>query len=530
MRKRPALRAALSWALAVWLLVPASPAAASVAQEPAPAACTSSVGPAIAPPASVPSGLPGFHAQWYGQSGYPTLCPGQRSSAVVAYYNSGSLGWYAGPNGTTAFATAFLGTWGPEPGQDAASPLGGDGTHGTLATGWPAYNRIAVQPAPYVAPGQVAWFQFTIQAPATPGYYKLYLRPLIEGAQWLEDFGVYWSVVVLNADGTRPPPPPITCVAGLCWPLTGMFVSGGPVARRAIVARIDDALPARPHYGTSEADMVFEMLVEGNITRYAAIFQSRDPGTIGSIRSARLSDRQTTPMVRGGLVYSGATIEETQAIRGDAAAGAYYDMNASYVNAGYYRVSTRPVPYNMFTSSAAVRDALNGMPGGGDRVSVPAWDFLQRVDHDWSAGGFGTSVPATTLTIPYRSGSTVRYDYDPATRTYARYQDNGSFMEREVDAANGVAIAAANVVIIYTDIWQTSIVEDIFRSYGLDMDLTGEGAATIFRDGRRLDGRWARASIYDAFHFYTDAGERIYLAAGQTWVHPVYKDWVIASQ
>jgi hypothetical protein len=100
---------------------------------------------------------------------------------------------------------AYLGTWGPEPGQDQISPLGGDGTAGSLATGWPRYNRIAMQPAAYVGPGQVAWFQFTIQAPATPGYYRLYLRPLIEGATWLEDFGVFWLVTVLTPEGTLPP-------------------------------------------------------------------------------------------------------------------------------------------------------------------------------------------------------------------------------------------------------------------------------------------------------------------------------------
>jgi hypothetical protein len=102
---------------------------------------------------------------------------------------------------------AYLGTWGPEPGQDAATPLGGDGGVGSPATGWPRYNRIAIQPAEYVGPGQVAWFQFTIQAPATAGYYRLYLRPLIEGAAWLEDFGVFWLVTVLNPDGSRPAPP-----------------------------------------------------------------------------------------------------------------------------------------------------------------------------------------------------------------------------------------------------------------------------------------------------------------------------------
>ena len=63
------------------------------------ATCAGSTGPGIPPPASLPSGLPGFHAQWYGQSGYPTLCPGQRSAATVAYYNSGSLGWVSGKLG-----------------------------------------------------------------------------------------------------------------------------------------------------------------------------------------------------------------------------------------------------------------------------------------------------------------------------------------------------------------------------------------------------------------------------------------------
>jgi len=169
----------------------ASPVVASAAT------CTSSVGPGIPPPASVPSGLQGFHAAWYGQSGYPTLCPGQRSIATVAYYNSGSRGWLSGRMGEMA----FLGTWSPSPGQDRASPLGGDGTNGSPATGWPRFNRVAAQPAQWVGPNQVSWFQFAIQAPITAGSYRLYIRPVIEGAAWMEDVGVYWQVTVKPSDG-----------------------------------------------------------------------------------------------------------------------------------------------------------------------------------------------------------------------------------------------------------------------------------------------------------------------------------------
>ncbi|HEY8731499.1 MAG TPA: family 10 glycosylhydrolase [Candidatus Limnocylindria bacterium] len=159
---------------------------------PAPTPCASSVGPGIPPPASLPSGQPGFHASWYGQSGYPTLCAGEQSTATVAYYNAGSKGWVQGRMGEVA----YLGTWSPAPGQDQPSPLGGDGQLGSPNTAWPRYNRVAIQPADYVGPNQVAWFQFTIQAPTTPGAYRLYIRPLVEGAQWMEDYGVYWYVTV----------------------------------------------------------------------------------------------------------------------------------------------------------------------------------------------------------------------------------------------------------------------------------------------------------------------------------------------
>jgi hypothetical protein len=159
---------------------------------PSPTTCQRTDGPGIAAPAKVVSGVAGFHASWYGQSGYSTLCPGETATAVVAYYNSGTRGWLSDTMGQVA----YLGTWNPEPGQDRASALGGDGGAGSPDTGWPRYNRVAAQPAQWVGPNQVAWFEFTIVAPSAPGTYRLAIRPLVEGAQWMEDFGVFWVVTV----------------------------------------------------------------------------------------------------------------------------------------------------------------------------------------------------------------------------------------------------------------------------------------------------------------------------------------------
>jgi hypothetical protein len=187
------------------------------------ATCASSVGPGVPPPASSLGGIPGFHAAWYGQSGYMSLCPGDRMTATVAYYNSGSRGWVQGRPGEVA----YLGTADSDPGQDAASIVGGDGALGSPATGWARYNRPAVQPAAYVGPGQVAWFQFAVQGPATPGTYRIAIRPLVEGAQWMEDYGVFWQVTVLNPDGSAPAATPAD-------PRGMYFAVGAGVDARAI--------------------------------------------------------------------------------------------------------------------------------------------------------------------------------------------------------------------------------------------------------------------------------------------------------
>lgn len=481
--------------------------------------CVSVSGPGIPSPTVAPAKLPGFHAAWWGQSGYPTLCPGEKSTATVAFYNSGSLGWVAGKMGEAA----YLGTWGPEPGQDRPTALGGDGRNGSPATGWPRFNRIAAQPDAYVGPGQVAWFRFTIQAPTAPGVYFLGLRPLVEGASWLEDAGVFWLVTVLNPDGT---PPSMACLQ--CWPLSGTPIAGADAYRRPLSVKFDNSISARPHWGLSQADMVWETLVEGNITRLNAVFHAQDPTMIGAVRSGRLFDRYLTPGVRGALAYSGATIEELAFFRQDVAEGRYVDIGmATGAGNAYYRVNFRPSPYNLFTSAAALRAALaaQGKSGG---VQVPAWEFsLPMFEASQDANGMVGSIPATALAIPYRGVGYVRYEYQAAARSYARWQ-NGV---REIDAMNGQPIAAKNVVVVSTDVFtaQPPIVQDIFGSLGLDMRTTGTGKCSVFQQGRRQDCTWSRATINDPFVFTNFYGKRILLSPGQTWLHVVPADWQIPS-
>src|SRR3989475_8783901 len=317
-----------------------------------------------------------------------------------------------------------------------------------------------------------------------------------------------------------------------CWPLTGIATTTSSlVTRRPLAVKIDNAPAARPHHGISQADMVVELLVEGFITRLAAYFHSQDPVSIGAVRSVRFSDRYTTPMVRGVLVFSGGSQLMMDLVYADMANGNYVGVSPQLGQGNaFYRTDLdgKVVPHNLFTSTGALRAAANTV-GGGGAVDVPRWGFLRSFDHLPTAGGFLGSRPASTLTIPYRADAVVRYDYDPVSHTYARYQSDGRTFQREVDGANNVAIAARNVVVINTDVWATEVHDDAGGAASLDMRLTGVGRASFFRDGRRQEGSWYRASWFDQFTFVTDTGERILLSPGQTWIHILPTDWVVPS-
>jgi DUF3048 family protein/VCBS repeat protein len=325
----------------------------------------------------------------------------------------------------------------------------------------------------------------------------------------------------------------IGCVR--CWPLNGMpITAGGPsVLRRPLAVKIDNAPTARPHYGISQADMVMELLVEGFITRLAAYFHSQDPDTIGAVRSVRFSDRYTTPMVRGSLIFSGASQLMERLVREDIEAGAYVGVSPQLGQGStFYRtnVDGKVAPHNLFTSAQALRDATNEV-GGGSPVIVPRWDFLVSAQHEVTAGGFVGSVTADRMIIPYRLDARVRYEYDAASHTYARLQsaNNALNYRREVDGMNGQEIAARNIVIINTDIWATDVRDDAGGAASLDMRLTGSGKASVFRDGRRQDGTWSRASYTDPFVFTNFYNQKIYLSPGQTWIHILPVDWDVPS-
>ena len=332
------------------------------------------------------------------------------------------------------------------------------------------------------------------------------------------------AVATTTPATATPAPTPAPTPKAKFWPLTGLPApQEASLGRRPLNVRLPNDPNARPQYGLNKADLVFELIVEGGVTRFSAIFQSRDADVVGPIRSYRWSDLHLTQMLRGALVSSGSTVEEGDAVTQSIKDGNMLSVDAVRDGRPYYRLASRPAPNNLFTGTLADREAVN-RAGGGAPVTVPALSFLPP-GADPATGGLAGSVPATKVGVPFQGVWASSFSWDAAAKGYRRSQGGA----QTVDGDGSGPILAKNVIVMTTDIWETSVIEDSLGSKGLDYRMTGGGPVSVFRDGLRIDGTWKRDGVLDMFTFFDPAGKEILLEPGQTWIHFIYTSWNVTS-
>jgi len=295
-------------------------------------------------------------------------------------------------------------------------------------------------------------------------------------------------------------------------PLTGQ-VAADPASlnRRPLIVKISNAPPlVRPQAGIGAADLVFEHYAEGGLTRFSAVFYGDAPDRVGSIRSARLIDYELVPMYHGLLAFSGASIGVEDRLNTSDFADRLY-KGVLYGLPYYWRDETIEVPHNMFMNPNALWD-LAADEGKDQRPDLRGLAFLDAPPPR-DAGAVGE------IDIRYRA-TRVRWQYDPALGRYQRFADG----EPHFDANTDAQVTAANVVIVYAEHTFTDIVESEFqgsKSYSIEIKLWFEGAATLFRDGKRYDGRWLRPTREDMLSLRTHDGQLLYLKPGKTWFQVV---------
>lgn len=292
---------------------------------------------------------------------------------------------------------------------------------------------------------------------------------------------------------TEPAPAPPT------WPLTGRQLDDPAAADHpAVVVKIDNSADARPHVGLNQADVVYEVWVEG-ITRFAAVFHSADANPVGPVRSARSTDIDLVGNLgRPLLVWSGGNPGVTGQVRTAESEGVLVDVSHSVGDTHYWRQSGRRAPHNLFTNTGSIRDAF-----APPDATPPTPLFAYRAEGAPAEAG----EPVAGVRIDYGLGSIVDYVWDPERACWARFQD-GAF----VDEA-GAQVCPANVVVMHAT-YRPSDVD----ARSPQAETVGEGDAVVLTDGHLLGGRWARPAREAPAQLRTHDGAGIGLTQGTTWV------------
>ena len=129
------------------------------------------------------------------------------------------------------------------------------------------------------------------------------------------------------------------------WPYTGKRAKNEKaIHKRPLSVKIENSPAARPQFGLNSADVVYETISEGGITRFNAIFHSKLPETLGPVRSARLSDLWVVPQYDGLFFYSGASASVNRAVNDAGLPNLSQDRGVAYP---YWRSSQRYAPHNL---------------------------------------------------------------------------------------------------------------------------------------------------------------------------------------
>jgi hypothetical protein len=295
-----------------------------------------------------------------------------------------------------------------------------------------------------------------------------------------------------------PPPPPPR------WPLTGVLMSA-PVDRPAIAVKIENSVTARPQTGLNAADMVWEQVVEGGITRYVAVYHSSLPPEIGPVRSVRPMDPSIAGPLHGLFAFSGGQPPFPAAV---AAAGLQVlSMDAG--SAGFYRIRVRPAPHNVYASLAVFLKQADA----NHKHSPPAqFAFAGAGEQPTTVTAGG---PAARLDLTLSGVSHPVWTWSPADRAWLRSEGTTPAVE-----ANGHRLHATNVVVLRVDVVNTRYIDPAGNPVP-ETRLIGTGAAVVASAGHTVAATWSKSAVTSTLALTGADHQPITLAPGTTWIELV---------
>lgn len=268
--------------------------------------------------------------------------------------------------------------------------------------------------------------------------------------------------------------------------------------------KVENSAQARPQAGLDSADIVFEEVTEGGVTRFLTLFQSRIPDEVGPIRSGRPEDARVLPAYRPLLFLSGARPDVLSMLR---EAGVPYREEDGQV---LYRDSSRRSPHNVFARGEDLFDEAEDEVGPAEPVG---WSF----EEDIPTGSVPClepceDDPGADIRVSMSSQSQTGFTYDEDAELYRREQ-NGT--PQEVTGPG--RIGAANVLVLATEIRQEGCCDPAGNPLFVT-EIVSSGRALILRDGNLYEGRWAKASPDGHVQVLGTDGRAFPFKPGPTWV------------
>ncbi|MCB0064677.1 MAG: DUF3048 domain-containing protein [Caldilineaceae bacterium] len=321
------------------------------------------------------------------------------------------------------------------------------------------------------------------------------------------------------AVATTPAPTPVvveptataTPLPGNIAPFTGLPAENPELLHRrpVLICVNNDTVGRSVHYGLSQADLVYEYIVDGfSMTRLTAIYQSQEAGRVGPVRSARYPNIWITYMYDGVLACSGGSDQIRYLLKNEV--GFPYldaDIDDPSNNVYFFSIGT-DYRTRMQVSTEGVR----------------RWLDDHNRQKEWSRPGFafnpqppqGASGTSDDIAIAYPGGNSVEWRYDAAQGGYLRWQGG----QQQSDPATGRPILSENVIVVAAEHQLTDIVEDSLGTKGVDVTLYGFGDLRVFRDGQVYEGTW-RADPETPPRWIGPGEVTIELKPGQSWIQVV---------
>ena len=290
-------------------------------------------------------------------------------------------------------------------------------------------------------------------------------------------------------------------------PFTGEAVQESIIGKRPFFVMVNNIILAQPQVGISQADMIWELMEEGGITRMMAFFTDLEHvETVGSIRSARYYNVNITQGYDAIIVHAGGSGEALDYI-----AWGIDDIddngNTASDGASFFRDPSRQShgwEHSLFAHGAGLVELAREKgyrdthPDGYD--SYYGLQFSDAADNQCSA-------PANHVLITYAGGKTTSFTYDEASGTYTGMQYGSEYKDN-----NETTLHFKNVLVLNAD---TKLQEDGLH---LTIDLIGQGTGFFCCGGKYTPIYWQRTSDNEAFHFFNTNWEPLSLGVGKTFV------------